>query len=580
MEHIPDDHDDLVRPLILSWSEEPEEEEESLYDEPLLTVSQLAAEIERALDRTFHRVRVIGDVAEAKIWRKEWVFLSIKDEEAQINAIIIPEAFRNLKRLGRLPVEGEKYIFVGRVGFYKRRGELRLEIIDCIPAGISQLHQAYFELKEKLHKEGLFNLERKRPLPVPVLNIGVVTSTDGAAVRDVLKTLHKGGFSLHIEVHPESMRTPLEPYLDDWRSGDFPLYVRIHHSLVQGDQAPHQLINALMNLDSSGDLDVIIITRGGGSILDLWSFNDEQLARTIAACQTPVISAIGHEKDETICDLVADKRASTPTQAAEILVRHNRTIFERLFYLDDRLDLLISRMLEQWLTRFQVVSRLDDLIERTIAHRRSDIAQLSYELDRMVRDYIDRIRRHFDDLRARLTPLHLLQLQAERYRVIDSLVQRLDRNVRETLQTFDRSLYSHAREMEQHLKINFQNLENRFASSTARLAPHHLLRKVMQAREQFENLTHRFIVQVNQLLETREMHLSALTRALENNSLQATLKRGFSLTLDAETGAIIRSVHHVRPGSSVTTRVQDGTFSSKIEHIQEVEDEYPGKPIH
>ena len=563
MPRFTDDFDDFLNEPLEDLPESAGE------NQHIYTVSELAHQIELALDRSFPMVMVIGEVAETKIWRDVWMFLTLKDKEAQLSAIIMPEAFRVLEKRGHLPVEGQQFIFTGRVGFYKRRGELRFEIFDCVPAGEGELYQKYLLLKEKLDREGLFDEERKRPLPIPALHIGVVTSTDGAAVRDVLKTLHQGGFALHIEVHPPDHIRPLQPFLQEWKTGGFPLRIQIHHSLVQGEQAPADLIRALSHLDRTGNVDVIILTRGGGSLSDLWSFNDEQLARTVAACQTPVIAAIGHAKDETLCDLVADIRASTPTRAAEIIVQHNRERIERLFYFDDRLDLLVTRYLEQSETRFQSVNRVHDLVSRTLAHRMSDVAQLGFELERQVTAILERKRRLFESLTSRLSPLNLLTQNTRKRRKVQELTHLLEQHVSENLTRAVHTCEQLSLRLKQQIQFRLSLVTREWLSVRSRLSPVHLYRIQQHHENRLERLRHRWSTAILRTFEMKSQRWFQFDRRLANFDVHATLRRGFSITRDATTRAIIQSIHAVQPGTRIITRVKDGEFQSQTLSIME-----------
>lgn len=255
-----------------------------------ITVSELNRYVDMYLksNETLSSVCVTGEIS--KLSRYDYCsYLTLKDETGVISAVI---STRLLRTLNFALENGMKVICTGSVGIYCKNGNYQLTIQSIQPDGIGALTIAFEQLKKQLQQEGLFEESHKKPLPVFPKRIGVITSPKGAAVRDILSVLDR--------------RYPLAEVVF------FP-------SLVQGDGAAKQLIQGVRLLDEKSSVDVIIIGRGGGSIEDLWCFNDEQLARAIYKANTPIISAVGHEVDFTICDFVADYRAATPTMAAEVV---------------------------------------------------------------------------------------------------------------------------------------------------------------------------------------------------------------------------------------------------------------------
>jgi len=258
----------------------------------VLTVSQLNNYAKSILEQDAHLrcCMVAGEISNfTNHYRSGHLYMSLKDDVATIKAVMFKSSVVKLKFM---PEDGMKVLCRGRVSIYDRDGQYQFYIEEMIPDGIGALSVAFNQLKEKLENEGLFKEICKKPIPAIPKKIGVITSPTGAAVQDIIKIL--------------SRRYPLcEMML-------FPVQ-------VQGENAAPQMVNALKIADSCG-CDVIIIGRGGGSTEDLWAFNDETLARTIFSAKTPIISAVGHETDFTICDFVADLRAPTPSAAAELAV--------------------------------------------------------------------------------------------------------------------------------------------------------------------------------------------------------------------------------------------------------------------
>lgn len=283
-----------------------------------ITVSELNDYIKNVFDssRFLSSVTIKGEISNFTYHRSGHLYFSLKDSDAQIKAVMFRSSASRLKFM---PESGMKVIAHGAVSVYQRDGVYQLYVSSMQPDGIGALYLAYEQLKEKLALEGLFSDEYKKLLPEMPARIGVITSPTGAAVRDIINVVGR--------------RFPLAK-----------LY--IYPSLVQGEGAEENLIRGVDYLDKSGLVDVIIIGRGGGSIEDLWAFNSEKLARRIFEARTPVISAVGHETDFTICDFVADMRAPTPSAAAELAVPDIREIYMRLDSCAGRISSALERKIE------------------------------------------------------------------------------------------------------------------------------------------------------------------------------------------------------------------------------------------
>jgi exodeoxyribonuclease VII large subunit len=275
-------------------------------------VSELTARIKEQLEVAFPAVWVEGEISNLRMPGSGHAYFTLKDETAQLRAVL----FRNRGRRIRFePEDGMKVLAFGGLDLYPPRGEYQLVVELLEPKGVGALQYAFEQLKRRLEAEGLFEQARKRPLPAFPRVIGIVTSPTGAAVRDMLHIIGR-------------------------RFGD--LRVLIVPVRVQGEEAPGEIVAALATLAAVDELDVVIVGRGGGSIEDLWAFNDERVARAIVASRVPVISAVGHETDYTIADFVADLRAPTPSGAAELVVREKLAVMEMLVDLHDRLGLAMA----------------------------------------------------------------------------------------------------------------------------------------------------------------------------------------------------------------------------------------------
>ena len=274
-----------MRPLELSLK----------VHQKIYTVSELTYEI-KSLIEEFRDILLEGEVSNVRIPPSGHIFFTLKDENAQIRAVI----FRNTSiYLPYLPQEGQKVIVMGRLSVYEKKGDYRIIVDELVPKGIGELQRRFEELKRKLEREGLFDKSFKKEIPAYPRKIGVITSPSGAAIRDIINVL--------------SRRFPAVPVLL------FPVH-------VQGERAVGEIVRALDYMSEREDVDVIILGRGGGSIEDLWAFNEEEVARAIFRCKKPIISAVGHEIDYTIADYVADKRAPTPSAAAEMVVRDRKEV--------------------------------------------------------------------------------------------------------------------------------------------------------------------------------------------------------------------------------------------------------------
>jgi exodeoxyribonuclease VII large subunit len=280
----------------------------------VITVSQLNEYIKAVIEGqpVLRSLFVKGEISNfTNHYKTGHFYFTLKDENSLIRCIMFKGFAEKLKFV---PENGMKIILHGKVSAYPKDGQYQLYADNMEPDGIGALYIAYEQLKAKLEKEGLFNPAYKKPLPKIPKRVGIITSPTGAAIRDIINILGRRF-----------------PYAEGV----------LYPALVQGDGAPAQLIEGMRYFNSANNVDVIIIGRGGGSIEDLWAFNDERLAREIFASEIPVISAVGHETDFTICDFVADRRAPTPSAAAELAVPETMELKQKILNIIGRMDMLI-----------------------------------------------------------------------------------------------------------------------------------------------------------------------------------------------------------------------------------------------
>ena len=307
-----------------------------LLERRILTVSQLTTGIKDLLESTFDEVWVEGEISNLRRPPSGHFYFTLKDEKSQIRAVV----FKQQSRYLRFELEdGQHVICWGRVGIYEKRGEYQLILDYAEPKGIGSLQLAFEQLKGRLAEEGLFDEGRKRPLPVLPRRIGIVTSPTGAVIRDMLHILRRRFENIEVVLYPVK---------------------------VQGEGAAQEIAQGVAYLGEHGEVDIIIVGRGGGSLEDLWAFNEEAVARAIFASPVPVISAVGHETDFTIADFVADVRAPTPSTAAELAVRQKRDLVRMIDVLAERIGRGMDRLLVR--SREQVIGvqgRIRDPRRRT-----------------------------------------------------------------------------------------------------------------------------------------------------------------------------------------------------------------------
>lgn len=330
----------------------------------MFTVGELSTYLRELLDsdEIVCDIWIKGEISSFKRAASGHCYFTLKEDNAAINAAM----WRSYaSRLTELPANGDEVLAHGRVSFYEARGDIQLYVDTIRPSGVGLLHARFEELKERLEREGWFDESRKRQLPALPHRIGVVTSSDAAALRDIVNVL--------------SRRCPL-------------VEIVVSPCLVQGDQAPASIIAALDAIYTA-DVDIVILARGGGSLEDLWSFNEEIVARALFACPVPLITGVGHETDTTIVDYIADVRAPTPSAAAEIAVPEVEELAAIVLLMRQRLDVALGMALD---TRR---SQLDHAL--VTLHQHAPLHRITYA------------RQQVDDLLARATThiKHHVQLQ-------------------------------------------------------------------------------------------------------------------------------------------------------------------------
>ncbi|HMF62173.1 MAG TPA: exodeoxyribonuclease VII large subunit [Vicinamibacterales bacterium] len=340
----------------------------------VVTVSELTAAIRELLETGFGDIWVEGEISNCRLWNTGHMYFTLKDGAAQIKAVMFRSAVRYLKFK---PEDGLRVVARGRLGLYDPKGEYQLVCEHLEPHGLGALQLAFEQLKKKLQAEGLFDQARKRALPSLPRKIGIVTSLEGAAIRDIIKVLRRRHPNAHLLIRP---------------------------TRVQGDGAAADVAQAIRAIVKVPGVDVVIVGRGGGSIEDLQAFNQEAVARAIAASPVPIISAVGHESDVTIADFVADLRAPTPSAAAEMVVSAKDDFCSRIDRLSHRLQTTARAGLQRRRGAVHALTSRRGLAgwQTRLAMRGRHAAELTHHLRRAATAHLARRERAYRELRLRL----------------------------------------------------------------------------------------------------------------------------------------------------------------------------------
>jgi exodeoxyribonuclease VII large subunit len=351
-----------------------------------LTVAELNRSVQREIEDAHPAVWIVGEISNLNRYSSGHLYFTLKDRESEISSVMFAGSNR---RLRFAPADGSEVLACGRPTVYIPRGRYQFIVEEMEPRGRGSLLEAFEALKQRLRAEGLFEPERKRPIPVLPRRVGVVTSPDGAAIRDILKVLRRRHAGVDVLVSP---------------------------TRVQGEGAAEEIVAAIERIVRHGGVDVLIVGRGGGSIEDLWAFNEEIVARAIVASPIPVISAVGHETDVTIADFAADVRAATPSQAAEMVVASREELGERLRSLLARLEGASRMTLVRARRSFELLDRRPGLggFPALIAGHGQDLDDLAARLEDSLRGRLDGWTRLRRELAMRLAPRHLLEVVRRR----------------------------------------------------------------------------------------------------------------------------------------------------------------------
>ncbi|PWK65298.1 exodeoxyribonuclease VII large subunit [Aminobacter sp. AP02] len=477
------------------------------------TVSEISGALKRTVEDAFGNVRVRGEISGYRGPHSSGhAYFSLKDDRSRIEAVVWKGT---MSRLKFRPEEGMEVIATGKLTTYPGSSKYQIVIDGLEPAGAGALMALLEERKRKLAAEGLFDDSRKRPLPFMPLVIGVVTSPTGAVIRDIIHRI-KDRFPLHVLVWP----------------------VR-----VQGETSGGEVAGAVNGFNALADdgliarPDLLIVARGGGSLEDLWGFNDEALIRAVAASHIPVISAVGHETDWTLIDLAADRRAPTPTGAAELAVPVKAELEATLANLGARLRGAVSRMIDRRSQAVRAAARALPTPDQLLALPR----------------------RRFDEATSRLG--RALTVATERKRARLSAVRlspaTLSRRIGETRRHLDRDMLR----ADAALRAMVRERRIRFDRTQGRLSPEPLVRRQEAYGHQLVALERRGTLAIGRRLERARTGLSQADRLLATLSHKAVLARGFALVRDSD-GAVLKRAADLATGASLSIEFADGTANA------------------
>ena len=365
----------------------------------VFSVKEINRLVRELLEQSFPSFWITGEISNFISASSGHWYFSLKDEEAQVRCTM----FKNKNMAAEwIPKNGEKIEAKCLIGLYEARGEYQLNIEQIRHAGAGLLSEAFNQLKEKLLKEGLFEVSRKKSIPQFPRSIGVITSPTGAAIEDILITLKR--------------RSPHIPII-------------IYPSLVQGKEAPPAIVRAIETANAREECDVLILARGGGSIEDLWAFNEEIVARAIVASKIPTITGVGHETDSTIADFVSDLRAPTPTGAAELITSHTFELIKTIQVYKNQLNKLMAGLIRE------LVQKIDYLEKRLVSPRqqiqrqKEQIYQYIQRINQSMKNVVIQYRLHIDKLKLNLDHLSPHAVLSRGYSIITDVDGQIVNNV-------------------------------------------------------------------------------------------------------------------------------------------------------
>jgi exodeoxyribonuclease VII large subunit len=483
-------------------------------------VSELTDQIRNMLESAFPDVWVEGEVSNYHAAQSGHLYFTLKDARSQIRCVCFRDQVRGLKFR---PEDGLHITVRGSLGVYEPRGEYQIYVSHIEPVGLGALQFAFEQLKKRLETEGLFDEGRKKPLPLLPRRIGVVTSPTGAAIRDILRVLKRRFPNVHVLLYPVK---------------------------VQGEGAAGEIVEALRYFNGTKAADVLIVARGGGSLEDLWAFNEEIVARAIAASEVPVITGVGHETDFTISDFVADVRAPTPSAAAEIVVR-SRQEFERHIAEQQR----------------QLVQRLRYLFSEW-RHRVRDLQ--THRGFRQMEALVRRRRQQVDELSSSLAVVARLRLAKARQRLTKASAQISSFDLRGRAEALRRRIAQQRDALRAALERVVTRKRRRFSGVQVEFAALDLQVRISKLRRTLEQRTEALWARVDRVLIAKRRQFEAAALRLQERSPFQLLERGYAIAYDAS-GKVLRSPDQVAVGDEISVRLAHGQLDATLRRKKKTE---------
>lgn len=487
-----------------------------MNEKEYLTVSSLTKYIKYKfdIDNNLKNVFLKGEISNFKAHSTGHMYFSLKDEKSKINAIMFNF---NAKKLNFKPQEGSKVLVVGKISVFEQTGAYQIYIDDMKEDGIGNLYVAFEKLKQDLQKEGLFDPKYKKPIPVFPKRVGVVTAPTGAAIRDILSTIKRRCNKTELIVFP---------------------------SLVQGENAKEDIVRNI-KLAENYNLDVLIVGRGGGSIEDLWPFNEEIVARAIFECSIPVISGTGHEVDFTIADFVADYRAETPTGAAEKAVPNLKDMIN---YFD----------------QFKI--RLNESMNKKIEHKK-------LKLENIKNSYVIK------------NPMMIIENKIQKLDIVnEKIITLLNQKMEKTINTFinlsQKVLYLSPYNKLNNYNVKLQNLNEKINLISNQIIKNNInkvnnikqkieylnpINKIEKYKKELKNYNDNINKNINHILLIKQNKFKIILEKIEILNPIAILGRGYSIT--KKDNKVLNSVHNIKVNDELNVKLKDGNILVNVKEI-------------
>ncbi|MDO9792192.1 exodeoxyribonuclease VII large subunit [Glaesserella parasuis] len=479
----------------------------------ILTISQLNYSVKQMLEVEFGSVWLIGEISNFSQPVSGHWYLTLKDEQAQVRCAMF--RMKNM-RVNFCPQNGMQVLVRANVSLYEPRGDYQVIIETMQPAGDGLLQQQFEQLKMKLTGLGLFAQEHKKPIPTFVKRVGIVTSSSGAALQDILHILQRRDPTLEVVIYP---------------------------TLVQGKEATADIVQMIELANRRQECDVLIVGRGGGSLEDLWCFNEEAVAWAIYHSQIPIISAVGHETDVTIADFVADLRAPTPSAAAELVSRDQQELLRQLQHHADKVNLAFDRLWSEKLARFD---RLQ--LRLQAQHPAKQLQQQQYQLQQLEKRLIRTISYRLQQQQQQLAQLNQ-RLQ----------VQHPQRQLQQRVQ----QLLHLEKQLKQQMEQLLLRKQQRWKNTLQRMERNPLPYRISAQTQHLHKLEQRLSYAIEKNISQRRQQFQTLCTQLDGLSPLAILARGYSVTQNQQ-GKTLLSTQDISIGETIVTRLAQGNVVSQV----------------